>query len=379
MGIYPGKQADAVNQEDDNGIAREGMPRQVNYRNLILYYSSGTGNSAAVSKWMAGIAGTSGLNVISQPIDRIKKPGIPDMEGETLIGFIFPTHGFFPIWSMLKFIIKFPKSRIKDVFLATTVGGSRINRTLIPGLAGGALYVPGIILKFKRYSIRGLLTIDLPSSWTAIHPPLSSLSIREWMMYSKPKVEYFIYFLLYQEKRDHKLNFRISYLLVIPIGIVYLIGGKIFLAKTLFSSFKCKGCGLCEKRCPVSAVKMKRGRPFWTWRCESCMRCINNCPQQAIQSNIFYLVFLCWITYWYPFKKLFPIVSPVLIDRYGSLLGNIVLWLGWYVFYVLVLILLFRLLFYFLKFKPVNHLFTLSSFTRYYGRYKGPEKDFDPR
>ncbi len=308
-----------------------------------------------------------------QPIDRIKTPELPHENEKSLIGFLYPTHGFLPIWAMLRFIIKFPKSRIKDVFLVAIIGGAKIGKILIPGFAGGALYLPAVILRCKGYSVKGSIDLNLPGSWISIHPPLSSFSINQWIAYSKPRLEYFFNFLFYSEKR-HGPNFRISYLLWVPIGIVYLIAGKIFLAKTLYASYSCKRCKICEKNCPVSAIKIKKGRPYWTWKCESCMRCINNCPQQAIQANIFYVIFLFWITTWYPLDTLFPLVVPVLVERFGPVLGRITLWSGWYILYILLLIAIYHLLFYLLKLRPINYLFTVTSLTKYYGRYKGPDE-----
>ena len=45
---------------------------------------------------------------------------------------------------------------------------------------------------------------------------------------------------------------------------------------------ECTGCGLCEKVCPVSNIKLFNGKPNWLHHCEHCVACISWCPAKAI-------------------------------------------------------------------------------------------------
>ena len=47
---------------------------------------------------------------------------------------------------------------------------------------------------------------------------------------------------------------------------------------------RCISCGMCERICPVSTIRMTDGKPVWIDRqCMHCMACIQNCPKSAIE------------------------------------------------------------------------------------------------
>lgn len=341
------------------------------YQNIILYCFSGTGNSARACTWIKETAVSHSVNTTIHVIDNMKYPQLPEAAGRSLIGFVYPTHGFLPIWIMFKFMLLFPRSNIKDIFLLTAVGGSTIGKISIPGLAGGAVSVPALVFTLKGYTIAGSASVDLPSSWTALHPPIDTEGIASFFYWGKPGVEQFSKEILTGTGKGEPA-FRLSSVLCLPIGMVYLLIGKMFLAKSLFASSHCTGCGKCMRNCPVSAIKMIHSMPYWTWSCDYCMRCFNNCPQTAIQTNLVFQLFMFWLSTVYPLFTLFPLLLPFFVEPMGALSGRIILSVLWYIGYVLLLAGMYRLMFTLLLFKPFNILFTRTSFTNYYGRYKGP-------
>ena len=54
--------------------------------------------------------------------------------------------------------------------------------------------------------------------------------------------------------------------------------------KKFYVEDTCTGCGLCERKCPTQAIKLKNNKPVWiSETCCKCSACINRCPAKAIQ------------------------------------------------------------------------------------------------
>ena len=55
--------------------------------------------------------------------------------------------------------------------------------------------------------------------------------------------------------------------------------------RSFCASEDCNGCGICERICLSSKIRMKSRRPVWQTdvRCSYCFACLHYCPMQAIQ------------------------------------------------------------------------------------------------
>lgn len=339
------------------------------FKKLIIYYHSGTGNALMAGKWMIEHAVEKGIECKLLSIDHNYQPDCNDLGDDTLIGFHFPTHGFNLSPAMLKFIIKFPKTTRGTCYLLNTRAGGKFFIWFMPGLSGTAQILPMLILKFKAFKIIGGLPLDLPSNWISVHPGLGPRMTRSIIERRKRNVEAFSEILLNGGKSFRKALITLPIdLVLLPISFLYYILGRFFLAKTFVHTHRCNDCNICVENCPVEAIKLVKGKPFWTYKCESCMRCINICPHKAIQSSHF-LALLGILFYQLGFSLLlfryFPFLKFLKSDLFIFIVDNLVV-IGLFYSLYFVMHKVFKL-------KVFGRFLELTSFTFYWRRYLFPD------
>ncbi len=342
------------------------------FKKLIIYYFSGTGNAENTALWVSDEAKKTGLETEIFNIAEIRNRQIPKHPANTLIGFISPTHGFHFPEIMRRFIKKFPKHDNCSAFVMNTRAGIRIGNKTIGGLSGVLHYWSSIILLRKGFKVVGLLPVDLPSNWISFHPAIKEKGTEIIYKRVEPKVRQFA-----KEIISGKRNYRALYniiqdIIVSPISVLYILFGKYFFAKSFITSSDCDMCGLCEKTCPVQAIKQVDGRMFWTYKCESCMKCMNNCPQQAIETAHGFIIILWLLTslsvgYLITHLLEYQFFESLQNETVKSLIISIVIFPFLFIGY--------RLMHRLMRFKIFERFFVLTSLTKlkFWGRYKAPK------
>lgn len=110
------------------------------YDSLVVYYFSGTGNALRAAQWLSEKAKEYGLSITLHSIERFEKVTPPEINGNTLIAFCFPTHGFNAAPLMLKYIAKFPRGK-SGVLLLNTRGGLKFGKIYFPGISLSLIHI----------------------------------------------------------------------------------------------------------------------------------------------------------------------------------------------------------------------------------------------
>jgi len=330
------------------------------YPKLVVYYFSGTGNSANVSNWLAESAREKGMEVSVVNIGKTDRLNIQQPDSDTLVAFVSPIHGFNYPPVMVNFLLRFPKGKNK-VLLLNTRAGMLIGKWITPGLTGVAFYFAALILKLKGYSIKSMFPVDLPSNWISVHPGLNDRTVKYLHERNLEKVKRFAEKVLSGGNDFRGVREIVQDTLIAPVSLGYYFIGRFFFSKTYYASSDCDNCGLCIKSCPVKAIKMVDNRPFWTFKCESCMHCMSYCPKKAIEtahgSIIFITVFssLVFSGIFYQYFGLFFFdienTFPGFIVESALFLGILAVW--------------YRILHFAMCFKFIGRLVVYTSLTKY--------------
>ena len=351
------------------------------YDRLVIYYLSGTGNALKAAQWFEELAKARGMAAEIIPIDRFKRPVAPPPGGKTLIGFLYPTHGFCLPWYMLKFMLAVPRGG-NHVFCLNTYAGTTLGRIPLPGLSGIALVLPAIVLALKGYRVRGLVSLNLPSNWISLHPGLTDRAVSVLAEHCRKKTERYAAALFSGKRAFQGLISLPVDLAVSPIAVGYLLVGHFWLAKMYMANSDCDGCAICSNNCPMNALVMKGGRPYWTFHCESCMRCMNICPKKAIQVSYVFTAVSAYLLYGVLFPFLVMLVtkrSAAVAEMISSQSEVVALIRAWVL--LSIMFLCYRLVVRLTRFRPFDWVFARFSFTSlgFWRRYLAPGisvKDF---
>lgn len=345
------------------------------YKQLHVYYFSGTGNALTAARWVSERAGERGVAAAVEALDRVKKPALPKIdEGRALVGFHFPTHGFTTPWIMIKFLARFParRGRSIDVYVSNSRAGTNIGKLFIPGVSGTAALLPIVILALKGYRIVGAKAADLPTNWLQLHPGYNPKAAERMFARRGPQFRRWADRILEGKAAFEGWGTFLLDAALAPISPFYLIIGRFWLAKLQMASWACDGCGLCERLCPVGAIEMRDGRPFWTHRCEACMRCLSICPWKAVESSHLYAG--ATITA-YAFAANLLLAGVIAVGAAFPAAANAakVLYapLRWLAAMAIILG-VYALLAVGLRWRPLNDVFTYTSLTHYWRRYLAP-------
>lgn len=242
----------------------------------IIFYFTGTGNSLAVARDIAGKIEDIRLMSISEAI---KEDNI-DLSSYERIGFVIPVY-YQRVPAIVKqFIEKLNFNKSQYIFTVITLAGhygtifSELKHYIMERSgtlsAGFLVFMPGnYIIDYNAFP---KIIQRIFFNWKNKKAIFISITVKEKRTLFETKWAW--------------LSGAFGILGIIqksPKSVDKIISSFGENAKNFNVSNKCTGCTSCEKICPVDNIQMKNSQPSWGKRCEQCMACIQWCPTQAIQ------------------------------------------------------------------------------------------------
>lgn len=224
----------------------------------MIFYFSGTGNSAWVARQLAKRTGD-----VACDITTLKEP--PNLDSDRQLGFVFPIYAWGAPEIMAEFAKKLPKTQA-FTFGVCTCGADA-----------------GLALKqfSKQYPLSSSYSLVMPNNYIIGSDTDEEGGIRQKITVARAELERISGEIQRQERvyRVHEGGQAGLKSRFVNFGFNKFARS----AKPFFAQDSCNGCGLCEKNCPAHAITLQDGKPVWAAQCYQCLRCINECPQQAIQ------------------------------------------------------------------------------------------------
>ena len=231
----------------------------------MIFFFSGTGNSAWAARKLAGALGDEAADIGSFIRDEKNWEG----EAETAV-FVTPTYA----WRIPKlveaWIGRSSFGRPKAWFVMTC--GDDI---------GSAGEYNRKLAESRGMAYMGSAKLVMPENYTAMFETPDQERAKAIIREAEPKLE------ALAERIGRKEAFpeaklspadRIKSRWVNPAFYRLFVKDKAFAV-----SDACISCGKCVLGCPVKNIRLEDGRPVWEGRCTHCMACINACPMEAIE------------------------------------------------------------------------------------------------
>lgn len=235
----------------------------------MIFYFSSTGNNKYVATRIAEMTGDS-IRFIPDCLDTkdftcVLKPG-------ENFGLVIPTYfGGFP-------------TIVVDFLSQLKIQWSKNNYTFFIGTygAGAGNICKEAVRRFRKLgkNLDASFTIKMVDNWN----PYFDMTDQKYISDAETNAESVIASVVAKvSEHAHELNSDKGMQPVIQaVSTAYY--HKACSTKNFSVSGSCIGCGLCERQCPVHAIKLIRDRrPQWIKpKCTLCLGCVHRCPKNAI-------------------------------------------------------------------------------------------------
>lgn len=264
---------------------------------ILIYYFTGTGNTALCAEALAKSMTGQGAEVDIHPIEAFNHSEIPDPGSYDRIGIGYPVHAWNAPNIVFHFIKRLPLGDGKMTFLFNSVGD--------PFLDGGATVMLRKALNRQGYRVFHESSFVMGANILVSYP---DEMVKQLYFIAVKRAEKFASEILQGVE-------RYAYSGILRRIITGFVSGLehfgVKMIGILYGADKtCDLCGVCVKACPTGNISVKGQRIRFGFKCELCMRCVNKCPKFAIK----------------PFPGFFKLKTPYRprkVIRDASIKGNI--------------------------------------------------------
>jgi flavodoxin/ferredoxin len=244
-------------------------------RRIGIFYFSGTGNTAHVTKRLSAELGAAGSQVETISMAEILKQNTAiDVNRYDSIGLGHPIHSFGAPRIVHQFIRMLPRVKDKAVFLFKTAG----SRGVLNDGASGKLITA---LARKGYQVSYDRAFIMPSNWAFSYPANYNKQLCNVVALKAKNMAHQLC------RGDHR-RIPCSPALAAVARILWHcedIGARLY-GKDLHADKRCTRCGKCVRECPSGNITVNNGSISFGWRCLWCLCCVYSCPARAITPRL---------------------------------------------------------------------------------------------
>jgi len=239
------------------------------YKDVQLYYFSGTGNTKALAEAAALFMTQSGSKVVLSDI--AVGNGFSPVD---LIGIFLPVYSLGAPRIVINFVQALPPGEGRAAFVIANAAG----------MAGTAHAAIARTLILKGYHVKLAEWVNMPSNYIVGR---EAIAHEEASKIIGPGIGRVISLL---SAMDTTPKSRPSFNPYSPIALAHrmFLLGLNYMHRFYRVNTKCTGCCACVAMCPTQSIALNNdARPLWKVGCEHCMRCVNFCPEAAIEFGSF--------------------------------------------------------------------------------------------